>query len=283
MTPKALLLPSLIGCASLLCWRRPERSTAVLLALCGALLSPLGVELVRPIARLVVSWVSTSAAKLCSDVLVRTTLELLRHEERTDLLLDAASEAMRKAMTNKQVQSALKETVIDALRDENLQKELVSTLTKAAILSSGDHLLRAHLLDVGKDAIVRALKDQSFTAEMVSMISKAVLAASQNSELRDATLDVVKAAVTDALKDEGFMEEMLSTLTRATIVASKDQELRDTLLGVTKEAVVDALRDEGFMNAFQKAMCQGLKDSNIYRSAAKGVVKSLNPFAGGVD
>eukprot|EP00913_Durusdinium_trenchii_P003748 g3470.t1 len=195
---------------------------------------------------------------------------------------------MRKAMTNKQVQSALKETVIDAPKSRILIKvlcfclqriprtylalpgdplcvapqELVSTLTKAAILSSGDHLLRAHLLDVGKDAIVRALKDQSFTAEMVSMISKAVLAASQNSELRDATLDVVKAAVTDALKDEGFMEEMLSTLTRATIVASKepDQELRDTLLGVTKEAVVDALRDEGFMNAFQKAMCQGLKE-----------------------
>ena len=34
------------------------------------------------------------------------------------------------------------------------------------------------------------------------------------------------------------------------------------------------------MQAFQHAMCQGLKDSNIYRSAARGVVKSLNPFGG---
>ena len=41
---------------------------------------------------------------------------------------------------------------------------------------------------------------------------------------------------------------------------------------------MDALKDEAFMHCFQQAMCQGLKDSNIYRSAARGVVKSLNPF-----
>ena len=64
------------------------------------------------------------------------------------MLLEAASEAMRKAMTNKQVQKALKETVIDALQDEQLQQQLIATLTKAAILSSGDRLLRSHLLDV---------------------------------------------------------------------------------------------------------------------------------------
>ena len=69
--PRALLLPSLLALASLLCWRRPEKTVAILLGLACALASPLGVDVVR-----------LSVAQLCSDVLLRTTLELLRSEER---------------------------------------------------------------------------------------------------------------------------------------------------------------------------------------------------------
>merc|ERR1719203_1587265 len=72
---------------------------------------------------------------------------------------------------------------------------------------------------------------------------------------------------------------MVTTFTQSTIMASKDKHLQDALLSVTKEAVTDALMDDGFMVAFGDAMCKGLMDYNIYRSAAKGVVNSLNPFA----
>lgn len=207
--PRALLLPSLLALASVLCWRRPEKTVAILSGgrgrgpfgqvgpgLCPGV-APGGGDGEAPAApghvhdlRLGGAALQRRAGEAGSGSRAageaRTTEELLRNE-RSDVLLEAASEAMRKAMSNKQVQSALKETVIDALQDDQLQQQLIATLTKAAILSSGDRLLRSHLLDVGKDAIVRALKDEGFTQEMVHMLSRAVLAASQNAEIRDQT------------------------------------------------------------------------------------------------
>ena len=131
LKPQFMLLPLVLASASAVAWRRPERSVSVLLALAATLLSPLGVALFRPLVSLVTSLLLKSSAKHLSDILVRTTLELVRNEEGMDQLVDSASEAMRKAMTNKQVQGALKETVIDSLQDDHLQQEMIKTLTKA--------------------------------------------------------------------------------------------------------------------------------------------------------
>merc|ERR1712046_22280 len=84
-------------------------------------------------------------------------------------------------------------------------------------------------------------------------------------------------------KDEGFIADMLAILTRAgtraCISASGDEELRQALTCVTKVAVADALQDERFMSAFRAAICESMRDGNIYRSAASGIVGAINPWA----
>lgn len=202
----------------------------------------------------------------------------MTEDEHLDPLLNAVSDAIRKAITNSQFKAALKEAVIDSLRDDELQKEMICTLSSGAIAASKDAGFLAAILSVTKDAVTQALKDEGFIAEMLSTLTGATVMASRDEELRGTVLSVVKDAVTDSLKDDGFMADMLSTITGAAISASKDQGLRDAMLSVTKDAVADALRDEGVMCAFRDAMCQSLKDSNIYRAAAAGVVGSLNPF-----
>lgn len=193
-------------------------------------------------------------------------------------MLAAFSDAIRKAITNNQYKAALKEAVIEALRDAELQREIVCTISSAAIAASEDQGLRDALLSVSKQALSQALKDEGFMSDMLATMTEATVSAAKNRDLRDSILGVIKDAVADALKDEGFMGEMLTTGSRALVLASQDQELLSAMSNVTKLAVTDALRDGGFQAAFREAVCDSLKDSNIYRGAAAGVVGALNPF-----
>lgn len=278
--PRALALPALLLASGAVLVRNPERGPAVLLSLLGVACSPLGAVICAPQRRgLSESWKRFVAVQL-SDLLTHTLVELSSDVERSRQMLTAVSDAIRTALTNQQVTGALKDAVIAAARDERLQREFLATFTQAAVAASADKELRKALLTVTKDAVTEALADEGFMADMVSTISSAMLSAAKNKQLRDETLGIVKEAVTDALKDEGFMRDMLGTFSGAAIQASRDAELRDALVSVTKEGVADALRDEGFMNAFRDAMCESLTDRNIYRSAAAGVVSSLNPFGG---
>lgn len=172
------------------------------------------------------------------------------------------------------------EHLIDMLRDKNLEEQVLATTAHGVDSVSKNKELRSMLQSVLKSAVTEAIKDEGFMADMVVTMTSSTLAAARNKELREATLSVMQQAVTDSLKDEGFMSAMLATLIKTTVGASRDLELRDAMQTVTKAAVTDALRDHGFMLAFQRAMCEGLKDSNIYRSAAAGMVSSLNPFHG---
>lgn len=277
---QALALPAVFVCAAAVVWCSPERGFSVALLLGALCASPFAGYLLWPHIAKIEDAAHCMAARHLSDVLTLTLVEVCSDEERLDRVLAALSDAIRKALTNSLVKQAMRESLIEALRDDELQREVLSTLTSAVVMASSDRGLRDTFLGVTKDAVTEALKDEGFMAEMLSTITSAAISCSRNRELRDATLGVVKEAVTDALKDDGFMQDMLSTLTGAAISASRDRELREALTSTTKEAVSDALKDDGFMQAFRQAMCESLKDSNIYRSAAAGVVSSLNIFAG---
>eukprot|EP00405_Crypthecodinium_cohnii_P008136 CAMPEP_0206420800 /NCGR_PEP_ID=MMETSP0324_2-20121206/1079_1 /ASSEMBLY_ACC=CAM_ASM_000836 /TAXON_ID=2866 /ORGANISM="Crypthecodinium cohnii, Strain Seligo" /LENGTH=285 /DNA_ID=CAMNT_0053884795 /DNA_START=209 /DNA_END=1063 /DNA_ORIENTATION=- len=275
--PQALALPSLLFLASAAIWRWPDRGLSVLLGLIGLCLSPFGTYAFEPHLDRLVDTMRGISAKNLSGVISATLLEFMRNEGETQQLTLAASDAIRRAITNREVLSTMKAAILEAARDEELQQQLMVTITSAGIDTFRNAELRSALLAVTKDAISEALKDDGFMQDMISTISMAMLSTAQNRELRDTALGVVKQAVTDALKDEGFMEDMLSVITKSAIAASGDVDLRNALLDVTKEAVTDALKDEEFIAAFRQAMCDSLKDGNIYRSAAAGVVGSLNP------
>jgi len=258
-----ITVPAVMFAAAAVVWRRPERGLSVLLALGGCALSTAG---------------RRATSQILSSVTAGALVDLGRNEAYLEQILDVISDAVRKAITHNQFKVALKEVVAYSLRDEELQNEMISTITTATIAASKDRGLRSALLSVMKDAVTDALKDEGFMAEMLSTITSASISAAQDQVLRKAMLDLAKEAITDALKDEGFMSDMLSTLTAAAVSASKDPGLRDALLAVTKDAVTDALRDETFMSSFRGAICDSLKDSSMYRAAAVGVVGTLNPF-----
>lgn len=275
-TPQSAALPAALTAASAVVWSCPDRGLAVVLLLLGALLSPLGPLLYGPYVEAALGTAKRTSAKQLSDVLLATLLELARseHEE----LMLAFTGSIRRAVANKEVMGTMKSALIEAAQDEDLQQQLLTTMTRAGINAFRDRDLRTMLLGVVKEAVSEALKDKAFMEDMVRTISMAVLHAAENRELRDATLKIVKEAVFDALSDERFMEQMLSMLTKSVVAASRDVELRDAMVGCTKEAVRDALKDDAFISSFREALCDSLKDSNIYRSAAAGVVGSLNPF-----
>jgi len=129
-----------------------------------------------------------------------------------------------------------------------------------------------------KEAMLEGVRDSTFTAEIIQTLVAAALSASEKKELRVALLEVIKQGVTNALNDERFMEEMLKTGSSAVIFASRDKELKDALGSVTREAITDALKDQSFMTAFREAAYDSLKDGNIYKSAAAGVLSTMNPF-----
>merc|ERR1740121_2636007 len=95
----------------------------------------------------------------------------------------------------------------------------------------------------------------------------------------DSCLRVIKIATTDAMRDSGFVSDVTSTITNAGISVIKDDDIRESMVNVGKLAIVHALRDEGFLRVLRETLAESLKDGNIYRGAAAGVVGALNPWA----
>merc|ERR1712129_506836 len=109
------------------------------------------------------------------------------------------------------------------------------------------------------------------------------VAAARDKNLRAALLSVIS----EALRDEGFMAEMTSTMAEATVCAARNKELMDSCLQVIKIATTDAMRDSGFvseiteagMSVIRETLAESLKDGNIFRGAAGGVLSAINPWA----
>jgi len=275
-----VILPAVLFCAAAVIWISPERGLAVLLMLAALAASPFSLMIGFQPPSMMIEAVKDACARHASDMILRVMGEVTREGDQLNRLLDVAAESMRKLILSAQVRKVMIDVVLDVVRDHDLQDELLSIMTQVVIKASADRRMRDAILGVCKEAMLDVLKDENFTAEMIHALTDAAIGASKNKELRDKLVDVVKEGVGDALKDEDFMKEMLNVLTTAAVVASKDRDLLDSVSAVITEAGTLVLKDEVFIGSLRDTICASMTDHNIYRSAASGVVGSLNPFRG---
>lgn len=272
------LFPGVFFLASASAFWSPQHSFAIILGVVGVVLSPLNIYLL-PVLKKFLGSTTGFVAKITSEVASRSIQEFLTNEDQNAQLMDIVGAASRRALTHPEVLAATKAVLLDSMGDEQLQAQLVTTVKRASVDASRDQEFQIAMVSVTKEAVTKALNDQGFMKEMVSTISRSCLETARNQEISRALIDIVKKGISDATSDKRFMDDMLQVLSGAVVDASQDTVLRNALLGVTKEAVTEALKDEDFIKAVRDALCDGLKDTNIYRSAAAGVVNSLNPFA----
>jgi len=217
-----------------------------------------------------------SVAQYASDLLVDICVSFTSAKG-VNRLVQEVSESIVKEGLDVRAKTAMREAALEAMRFEELHSAIVETLTGSMIAASRDKSLRAALLGV----ITAALKDEGFVEDMLSTMTAATISAAKNRELRDSVLGIAKSAITDTMKDSGFLDDMTSALTSAGIRASQDESVQSAMVDIGKAAVTEALRDERFLQIIRDTLANSLKDGNIYRGAAMGVVGALNPWGRG--
>eukprot|EP00930_Biecheleria_cincta_P026438 TRINITY_DN18636_c0_g1_i1.p1 TRINITY_DN18636_c0_g1~~TRINITY_DN18636_c0_g1_i1.p1 ORF type:complete len:316 (+),score=65.57 TRINITY_DN18636_c0_g1_i1:44-949(+) len=230
-------------------------------------------KVARHAIALVMTRVKQAIARHVSDLLV-AVLQELATDRCMNRLLQVVSNSISKAKAHEEFKRELKDVIVEAMRVEQLHNEIVGTLTGSMVAASKDKSMRAALLSV----ITSSLKDEGFMQEMLDNMTAATVSAANNKELLASVLTVAKIAITDAMKDAGFVADVTSTMASAGISVARDEAVRDAMLGVAKAAVLDALRDEAFLDAIRGSLADSLRDGNIYRGAAAGMVGALNPF-----
>lgn len=130
-----------------------------------------------------------------------------------------------------------------------------------------------------KNFIIGLLTDEELHAAAIRTLQSSLIQASENTEFRDTALDVTKRAFVGALSDEKLIGELVDAIVDAIVSASQNEKLRKTMLEVVTQGMSDALEDEKFVSIFRGAVRDTLKDKDLYRAGARGILAAANPFS----
>ncbi|CAK0792488.1 unnamed protein product [Prorocentrum cordatum] len=266
----------LLGGAGILAWRRLQRWLAVVLLLASS--TSLFVGAAWNSGACAKAWrrVQQGACQIVARAIVGIAVQI-SSDPYADALLGAAGSVIRQATAHQELKAALKCAVVEGMRFEQLHDEIVGTLTGSMVAASRDKGLRGALLSI----ITTALRDEEFMSQMLATMTDATVSAAQNRHLRDSVLGVAKIAITDAVKDESFVADVTTALTDAGLRAARDGEIRGALVDIAKVAIVEALKDDSFLQVLRETVANSLRDGQIYRGAALGVLGAINPFGRG--
>jgi len=250
--------------AAIVAWRKLQT-----MGLALALLGVGGTSMaLGSFGKIILALVQRVLAQQMSEVIVGTVVQLTSSSSNMNLMLDAVSEGIRKSMANDRLKAALKEVVVESMRYDELDSEIMQTMSRCMVVASRDQSLRRALLTV----ITESFKDDG----LLKGVLVALPDASQSRDLRDTLLSVVK----NALKDSRFMSEFASAFAQSGVSVLKDEEVSRAMISMAKVAIEAGLKDESFCSTLHEIAASSLSSGVMYRQAARGVVGALNPFNG---
>lgn len=170
-----------------------------------------------------------------SDGITLSMVEFSQDSQKAENFTSALSETIRVALTNDKLTKTFRDIAIESMRNEDLQSDILDTIS---------------------NAMVRVSEDET---------------------LRKATLSAIEQGISHTLADKAFMDAMYGSLVSALVLTSQNEELQRVLLTVVTEAISSAVRDEQFMEELKQAMKECLRDSEIFRAGASGLLGAVLP------
>lgn len=243
--PWETIVPSAWFVAAAVCWYDPQLGFSIAFMMVGftyLFMDSLATYFTKPAVQ------GMSAA--LTDAL--NTFASEENSEQADLLFDALTETISKALQSHALVSTLKHSFAETLQDDELQQVGIDTLQSALIKASENDEFQETALNVTKKAFIAALSNEAFVKELMESVVNAIVMASQDEQLTKSILGVVTQAVSEALADDDFTSEL-------------------------RGAVKDALRDGDIYRAGATGMI-----SAAFGRPSKGAVESKGIRAGSV-
>ena len=225
ITPWETIIPASFFLASAICYVDPSRAPALmfgLLAFATIFVSPVVTYFTIPAVEGLIGTATDAINTVTDD----------KYSEQRDKFFDAVAMLISKSVQSTALTTALKETLVAAVTDEDLQDTILNTLQTALIK------------------------------------------ASENEGFKSTALSILKQAFVGALNDEEFVRDLMSSIVGAIVQASKEEELTQSILEVVTAAVSQALADEKFTNEIRGAVKDTLRDGELYKAGAKGIVSA---------
>lgn len=199
--PWDIAIPASFLAASAACWYAPDFAPSVTFALLGfatLFFDSVATYFTKPAAT-GLSLVLTDSFQTFADE---------ENAEETDRLLNALANSIGRALQSSALTSTVKSSIIDVLKDDDLQAATIYTLQSALIKASENEGFRDTAMDMTKRAFVGALSNEDFVKALMTSIVSAIVSASQEEELTKSIMGVVTQAVSEALADEQFVGEI---------------------------------------------------------------------------
>jgi hypothetical protein len=199
--PWETILPASFLAAAAACWHSPEFAPSIAFAILGlgaVFFESIAAHFSKP-AALGLSLALTDSFQTFADE---------ENSEQTDRLLEALASLIGRALQSSALTHTIKASIMDTLKDDDLQGATIHTLQSALIKASESEGFRDTAMDVTKRAFVGALSNKEFVSELMISIVNAIVSASQNEELTKSLLFVVTQAVSEALADEAFISQI---------------------------------------------------------------------------
>ena len=225
-------IPSVLFAASTICWYDPSRFPALFFVF-------MAFAFLRSEALLHAS--KRVAVRHISDGITLSMTSFVQDSQQSKRFMAALSEVIHVALTNDRLTKTFKAVAVETVRDEELQSDILDTLTLA---------------------IVRATNNEG------------------NSRLSEVVLHAFEQGFSQALCNEQFMNSILNAIVQALVSASQNTRLRQAVLDVSTEAVSTAVRDERFMSELKQVMKECLRDSELFRAGAAGMLGAVIPGVG---
>lgn len=221
--PWEVLVPSVWFVASAVCWYDPQLGSSVFFMMVGLtymFMDSLKEYFTKPAVQGMSAAITDALNSFASE----------ENSEQADLLFDALTDTISKALQSRALMKTLKGSITETLKDDELQQAGIHTL---------------------QSALVKASEDEEFQKTCMNVTQKAFIS---------------------ALSNEAFIKELMESVVNAIVMASQDDQLTKNVLGVVTQAVSNALNDEDFTNELRGAVKDALRDPDIYRAGATGMV-----------
>lgn len=178
---------------------------------------------------------------------------------------------------SRHISESVTETVEGLFRNEKQFDRLLMAGTDALEQTMASAPLRSSL----KMAIVESVQNEDLLDAVLATTTNAIVKASKDDSMREALTVVSKTGVLEALRDEEFMKDIVASLVAAILSASKDPELKTAMLEIGTDAVSTALQDEKFVAVFRGVVKDSLRDGEMYRAGASGLIGAIMPRMSG--
>lgn len=164
-------------------------------------------------------------------------------------------------------------SMVEFTRNQDESEAFMSALSETIRLA----LTNEQLTSTFKEIAIESFRNEELQKDIICTFSTAIVRASEDTPFKKVLLSAIEQGISEALSDEDFMNSMFSSLVNALVSASQNEELREAIMNTTTEAVSTAVRDERFMNELKQAMKECLRDSDIFRAGASGLIGAVLP------